>query len=122
MIVQDGKSRVYVGARRTRTLPDMEMTSRAARLDELATVRKPGVASDNEEHTPGNCATSMAVAEKVRGTHAVSVQQFRGQADLIASALQEMRERLLRNTADAAAGKVHSRAHTFAPLNSMPVS
>lgn len=88
MAVQD--ARALLPARLAR-MTAATITSRRALLDELAEVRRRGVAFDREEHTEGICAVGAAVFDAVGCAAALSVPvpapRFRGHADRYAEAV-----------------------------------
>jgi DNA-binding IclR family transcriptional regulator len=75
------------------------ITTRAALLRELESVRETGVAFDREEHTHGICAGGIAVSDAFGELAAISVpmpaQRFRGREAEIAAELSTAREAAL---------------------------
>lgn len=73
------------------------ITSRAALLDELAAIRRTGVAFDREEHTDGISAVAAAVRDEAGPVAAISVpvptQRFAGNEERYATAVRAAAER-----------------------------
>jgi DNA-binding IclR family transcriptional regulator len=92
--LDDEAVKALVPARLSRYTP-ATITRRGALLDELAEIRRTGVALDREEHTEGIAAGGFAVRDATGTIAAISVpmptQRFAGREDAIVAALAAAR-------------------------------